>query len=236
MLLRAERRFANGFNFLATYTWSKFLNNTNEGGAVLGAEGGTYSNFYNRRADYGPSENDIPHRVTVSGVYELPIGRGRPVQLPLIADVVLGGWSLGGVLTLQSGPPFTVTTQVNTVFSAAGALRADVLRNPNLPTSERTLARWFDTSAFAQPAPATFGNQGVNLLRADGLTNFDLSLLKSFSLPGEGRKVQLRGEFFNAFNHPDFGIPGRILNGPGFGIVGTARNGRTVQVGLRIVY
>jgi len=236
MMLRTEKRFSNGFNFLASYTWSKFLNNTNEGGAVLGGEGGTYSNLYNRRMDYGPSENDIPHRLTLSGVYELPVGKGRAFDPGRVGDWVLGGWGVGGVVTLQSGPSFTVNTQVNTVFSAIGALRADVSKNPNLAAGERTLARWFDTSAFSQPVAAKFGNQGVNILRGDGLVNFDFSAMKGFSLPGEGRKLQFRCEMFNGFNHPNFGLPGRSFGGPGFGIVGTAGPARSIQLGLRLVY
>ena len=132
LALKAERRFSHGFSFFANYTWSKFLNNTDEGGSALGAENG-YSNGYNRRADYGPSENDIPHRFNLSGVYELPFGKGRKLATGKFADAVFGGWGLGGVLTFQAGPPFTVVTQVNTIYSSAGAQRADVLRNPNLP-------------------------------------------------------------------------------------------------------
>ena len=235
LAIKAERRFANGFSFFANYTWSKFLNNTDEGGSSLGAEN-TYSDGYNRRADYGPSENDIPQRVNVSGVYELPFGKGRRFATGKFADAMIGGWSLGGVFTIQSGPPFTVTTQVNTVYSAAGALRADVSRNPNLDAGSRTLYRWFDMEAFAQPAAAKFGNQGINILRADGITNLDLSMMKAWNLPGEGRKIQLRGEFFNAGNHPDFGLPGRTFGGPGFGLVSSARAGRSIQLGLRLVY
>jgi hypothetical protein len=236
MLIRVEKRFARGFSLLSTYTWSKFLNNTNEGGSVLGAEGGVYSNLYNRRADYGPSENDIPHRLTVSGVWELPFGKGKQWLASSPLRFVAGGWSLGGIFTAQSGPPFTVNTQVNSVFSAIGPLRADVSRNPNLPAGQRTLDRWFDTAAFSQPPAAQFGNQGVNILRADGITNLDLSILRTFGLGGEARKLQFRGELFNAFNHADFGVPGRIFGGPGFGVVGSARAPRSVQLGLRLVF
>ncbi len=236
MMLRTEKRFAKGFNFLASYTWSKFLNNTNEGGSVLGGEGGTYSNLYNRRMDYGPSENDIPHRLTLSGVYELPVGKGRMVDVGRVADWIAGGWSMGGVLGLQSGPAFTINTQVNTVYSAIGALRADVSKNPNLGAGERTLLRWFDTAAFTQPAAAKFGNQGINILRGDGLVNVDLSFMKGFPLPGEGRKLQFRCELFNGFNHPNFGLPGRSFGGPGFGVVGSAGPARSIQMGLRLVY
>ena len=236
LLVRAEKRFARGFNFLGTYTWSKNLNNTNEGGSVLGAEGGTYSNLYNRRADYGPSENDIPHRLTLSGVWELPFGKGRAFLNDSPLRHVLGGWGLGAIFTAQSGPPFTVTTQVNPVYSAIGASRANVSRNPNLPAGERTLLRWFDTGAFSQPAQATFGNQGVNILRADGTANVDLSILRTFLRGSETRKLQLRGELFNATNHPDFGIPGRVFGAAGFGVVNSARASRSVQLGLRLVF
>ena len=102
LALKAERRFSHGFSFFANYTWSKFLNNTDEGGSALGAENG-YSNGYNRRADYGPSENDIPHRFNLSGVYELPFGKGRKLATGKFADAVFGGWGLGGVLTLPIG-------------------------------------------------------------------------------------------------------------------------------------
>ncbi|MCU0227061.1 MAG: carboxypeptidase regulatory-like domain-containing protein, partial [Bryobacterales bacterium] len=148
MMLRAEKRFTSGWNFLSTYTWSKFLNNTNEGGAALGQTGGTYSNFYNRRADYGFSENDVPHRVTLSSVYELPFGKGKRFLTTNPLRHVVGGWGLGGIMNWQAAAPFTVTTQANTVFSAIGSLRADIARDPNLSSDQRSLGRWFDTEAF----------------------------------------------------------------------------------------
>lgn len=233
---KLEKRFSQGFNLLSTYTFAKFLNNTNEGGSVLGAEGGVYSNFYNRAADYGPSENDIRHRLTFNSVYELPFGSGRRYLSSSPLRYVLGGWGLSTLITLQSGAPFTVTTQANTVFSAAGALRANVVRDPNLPASERTVQAWFDTGAFQAPLPAQFGNQGVNIVRADGIINADAALLRNFSLGGEDRRLQIRGEFFNLANHANFGVPGRVLGAPGLGIVNSAGPGRRVQVGARLVF
>jgi hypothetical protein len=236
MMLRAEKRFSGGWNFLTTYTWSKFLNNTNEGGAVVGAEGGVYSNYYNRAADYGYSENDIPHRATFSSVYELPFGKGKKYFTDGVLRHVMGNWSLGGILNWQGAAPFTVTTQVNTVFSAIGALRADVSGNPRLSSSERSLDRWFRTDAFSQPAAAQFGNQGVNILRGDSFFGLNASILRNFPLPGEGRMIQLRGEFFNLPNHANFGIPGRVFGAPGFGVVGSAAAPRSIQVGLRMTF
>jgi hypothetical protein len=235
-VLKFNKRFSAGLNVLSTYTWSKFLNNTNEGGSALGADGGPYSDFYNRRADWGPSENDIPHRFTFASVYEFPFGKGKQWLSSGTLRHVLGDWTVSGVATLQSGAPFTVTTQVNNTFAfSAGGQRADVLRSPNLSGEERTLARWFDTSAFAQPANATFGNQGVNILRSDGYLNIDLSLLKNIPI-GEDRKLQFRAESFNFTNTPTFGIPGRAFGGPGFGVVSSASPGRRIQLGLRLVW
>lgn len=235
LALRLEKRFSRGLNILSTYTYSKFLNNTNEGGAVIGAESSPYSNFYNRAADYGPSENDVRHRFTYSSVYELPVGTGRRFLSRNPLRYVLGDWAIGTIATLQSGAPFTVVTQVNSVFSAAGALRADVSRDPNWPSGERTVAQWFDTAAFNQPAAARFGNQGVNILRADGIINVDLSLLRNFPI-GENRKFQFRAESFNIGNHPNFGVPGRTFGAPGFGVVSVAGPARRVQLGLRLVF
>ena len=235
-VLRFEKRFSKGLNLVSTYTWSKFLNNVDEGGSTLGNQGDQYSDLYNRRADRGPSENDIPRRFTLSSVYELPFGAGRRYLAAHPLRYLVGDWGVGTMVTLQSGPPFTVGTQVNTTNAfAAGGLRADVLRNPNLPGDQRTLTRWFDTDAFRQPELYRFGNQGVNLLRADGTANFDFSVLRNFRL-AESKRVQFRGEFFNLFNHPQFNVPGRVLGGAGFGIVASAPAARVIQLGLRFTF
>jgi hypothetical protein len=103
---------------------------------------------------------------------------------------------------MQSGAPFTVTMQTNNTNSfSAGANRANVLRDGNLPSSERTVERWFDTTVFADPGPYKFGNAGCGILRADGRVNFDFSVAKNFNF-AEKRHLQFRTELFNAFNHP----------------------------------
>ena len=235
LVLRAEKRFAAGFNFLTTYTWSKFLNDTDEGGSSLGNEP-SYSNYYDRDSDYGPSGNDIRHRFTISSVYELPVGRGKRYLARGPLGMIAGNWSVGLLALMQSGPPTTVTTQTNTTFAfSAGGQRADLLRDPNLKSSERTLDRWFDTSAFARPAAFTFGTSGRGMIRGDGVVNFDISLLKNFFF-SEEKGIQFRLEMFNAFNHPDFGLPGTTFDGPGFGVVSSARSGRNIQVGLRLIF
>ncbi len=235
-LLKAQKRFSRGFNVIATYTWSKFLDNAAGGGATLGGEGAPYSNFYNRRADWGPSDNDVRHRVTFGSVFQLPFGKGRKYLAQHPLRYVAGGWSLGTVMTIQSGAPITVQTQTNsTNANSAGAQRADVLRDPNLPADQRTVERWFDTTAFAQPAQYTFGNQGIGLIRADGRTNINASVIRTFRVT-ERINLQFRGEFFNLPNHPNFGVAAHKFEGAGFGIVNSARPSRQVQLGLRATF
>ena len=231
---RVERRFANGYSILGTYTWARSFNNYTDGGS-LGADIG-FSDFYNRRNDWGPTGNDIRHRFTMTSVYDIPVGRGKKYLAHSWLGAVVGNWSLGGILTLQTGEPFTVNTQVNNTFvNSAGAQRADISGNPNLPNSEKTLNRWFNTAAFTQPAQFRFGNQGVNIVRGDGVINLDTSILRNFPIT-ETIKFQFRGEFFNITNHPNFGNPGATLNGPGFGIVSGAGAGRRIQLGARFVF
>jgi hypothetical protein len=232
---RAQKRFSRGFNFLATYTFAKALDNTSAL-AALGNEGSEYSDFYNRRADYGPSENDIRQRVTWSSVYQIPYGRGRRFGSQGIAGAILGDWSVSAVLIWQTAPPVTIRTASNTTQSfSAGPLRADVLRDPNLPSSQRSLVRWFDTGAFAQPALNRFGNQGVNIVRAAGRSSVNASILRDFPVR-EGFRLQLRAEAFNLLNHANFGLPGQVLGNADFGIVNSATAPRQLQLGVRAVF
>jgi len=234
-LFRVEKRFTRGFNLLATYTVSRFRNDTDEGAASVG-ETGVYSDYYNRRADYGPSANDIPHRFTASTVYELPIGPGQRYLPSGRLGQLLGGWSIGMVASLQSGPPFSVTTLTNTTNAfSAGPLRANVTGDPALPARERSSARWFNTDAFTQPPAFTFGTSPRGLLRGAGDVTVDLLVSKSVRIGREGA-VQLRAEAFNAFNRVNLGIPGHVLGAPDFGVVSTARPARTLQLGVRVVF
>lgn len=232
---KLEKRFSHGFNLLATYTWSKAIDNTGSIQA-LGDEGSPYSDFYNRRADYGPSENDIRHRITWASVYQLPLGRQRRLLRDGLLGAILGNWSAGTVFVWHTEPPFTVRCATNTTNAfSAGPLRADVLRNPNLPASRRSVYRWFDTDAFSQPPLYKFGNQGVNIVRADSRLSLDLSVLRDFYLR-EQLRLQFRGEMFNLLNHANFGLPGRVLGNADFGIVNSAQAPRRVQLGLRLVF
>ncbi len=234
--VRVSKRFTKGLNLNASYTRATFLDNSFEAGSTVGADGGAYSNLYNRRADWGPSGNDIHHRVTFSSVYELPVGPGKRWLSRGITANVVGGWTLGTVATVQSGAPFSVTTNTNNTNAfSAGNQRADVLRNPALPGDQRSVKRWFDITAFAQPAAYTFGNGGRDSMRAPGIANMDLSILRNFRLR-ERMTLQFRGEALNALNHTNLSTPGAAFGSAAFGQINNARPARVMQIGIKLQY
>jgi hypothetical protein len=132
----------------------------------------------------------------------------------------------------------TATLGGANVVNLGGERRArpNLVGDPELPDSERTLARWFNTDAFAAFAtPQAFGNAGVGIMRGPGLANFDFSLAKNFQLT-ERRYIQFRTEIFNAFNRPNFGPPNIARESSGFGQILTAGNARIVQFGLKFYF
>jgi hypothetical protein len=232
--VRLSKRFTGGLNINTSYTRSTFLDNSFEGGAVLGADGGAYSNQYNRRADWGPSANDIRHRLTFGSVYDLPLGPGKRLLSNGRLGRVIGGWTIGAVIVAQSGPAFTVTTNTNNTNTfSAGNQRADVLHDPVLPVDQRTVRRWFDTTAFGQPAIYTFGNGGRDNMRGPGLINVDLSLMRNFTIR-EGIKLQLRGEGFNSLNHTNLSLPNAAFGNAAFGQINSSKSARTLQIGATL--
>jgi len=233
-VLRVEKRLSHGLNFLGAYTWARNIGNVDETAGF--GDNQIYQDYYNRRLDKGPSTIDIVHRFVWSSVYDLPVGRGRRWLREGLASPILGGWTVGSIVTMQSGGPFTVSMQTNTTNAfSAGALRANVLRDANLPPDQRQIERWFETEAFQAPPQYAFGNAGRGIVRADGRVGFDFSINKNFFF-GEQRYVQVRAELFNAFNHPDFAAPNHTLGAPGVGAVTGATDPRTVQFGLRVAF
>jgi hypothetical protein len=150
---------------------------------------------------------------------------------------VIEGWQLGGIVTIQSGAPFTVVNGIDRANIGAGpAQRPDLLRDPNLPRDQRDPQRWFDTSAFVQPQPFTFGNAGRNVVTAPGLGNLDISLQRNFQF-NEHQRLEFRWEAFNIFNTPHFDIPGRIAFSSNFGrIFSTAEPSRQMQASLKLSF
>ena len=226
---RMERRFSRGVSVLAHYTFSKFIDDV--AGADEYGDPGTYMDAYNRRLDKSLSGSDVTHRTVITALYQAPGFKSNR-----ILRWIAGSWQTGLLATFQSGAPFTIVTAANTTNAfTAGSLRPNLLRNPNLPASEQTLARWFDTAAFAEPAPFTFGNSPRSGLRGDGNQTVDATLSKEFALK-ERYTVNLRGEFYNVLNHANFDLPGHVLGSANFGTVLSARAARGVQLGLRVSF
>jgi hypothetical protein len=230
-----DKRFSHGLNFLVTHVWAKFIDDV-PGAFEVGAVGGGIQNLYDRRAEKARSGNDIRHRLAASTVYELPFGRGRQWMNQGIAATMFGGWNLGTIITLQTGPPLGLVTQVNNTNAFnPGAQRVNVLRDPALPKDQRSVDRWFDTTAVAQPPQFTFGNAGRALLESPGLATVNLSLLKNFNLT-ERWNLQFRAEAFNAFNRANFDDPGRAFGAPNFGVISGAGSPRNLQLGLKLTF
>ncbi|HXE80030.1 MAG TPA: carboxypeptidase-like regulatory domain-containing protein [Vicinamibacterales bacterium] len=187
LLIKFQRRFADNFSFLNSYTWGKAIDiNSDNDGDV------TFTNVYDiENYHRGPADYDVAHTFSSSWIYELPWARDR----------AWGGWQLNGILFLRSGLPFTVT-QTQGVQSTGTGNRPNRICDGRLDNP--TIDRWFDASCFVPPADTTgtYGNAGRNILRGPGQFNIDASLIKRTRI---GRFLtEIRIEAFNVLNHPQF--------------------------------
>ncbi|MCC6538199.1 MAG: TonB-dependent receptor [Bryobacterales bacterium] len=227
---RLERRFAQGFNFLAVYTFGRSLDTQSNVDLCDGCGGsggsGAIMDARNRRLQYGLSDHHIAQRFVMSGLWELPFAK---------TNKVLGGWALSGIATLASGPPFTLTLNFDNANTGTTNWPNRLARGDS---PDPTINRWFDTAAFAFPAQYALGNAGRNILTGPGTVSTDASLQRNFPLPwGERSRVEFRAEAFNLFNTPQFGVPNAVLGNPAFGTIGgTARSNRQMQLGLRLLW
>lgn len=222
-----EKRYSKGFSLTAHYTWSSFIDDQSEifNSSVAG-EVAVAQDSFNRRADRGRSTYDRPHRISLNGIWDLPIFRAQKGFL----GTALGGWQLGGFLTLQSGAPFSVLAGADPGRRLSGidalvgnSIRANLntsLDLSSLNVAELRAAGTYTNgvfSLFSLPTAASpLGNAGRNILRADGINNVDMVLTKKFRLPFEGHSLGFRTEFYNIGNTRDFGIPEARANNPGF--------------------
>jgi hypothetical protein len=238
MNVRLEKRFAHGLQFQANYTFSRLIDDLASRNQVNGVAS-DFQNIYNRQADRGLSGNDIKERFVWSSVWEVPVGRGKALDPHnAVLNHVIGGWSAGYIAVLQTGSPYEVVELTNTANAFSPGLRPNVVGNSNnLPggrSKAQQLAQWFNTAAFAAPAPNTFGNAG----RTDGygprLMSMDLSVLKDFHFT-ERQRLQFRLEMLNFLNHANFALPNQQRGSPAFGQITSLVAGnqsRIVQLGL----
>jgi Carboxypeptidase regulatory-like domain/TonB-dependent Receptor Plug Domain len=223
-----NKRFDHGLQTQLVYSWSKNIDYTSNDQAFI-------LDRFDMQANRGLSDLDTGHRFVGNWVYDLPIGPGKAwLNHGGWVGRVVGGWRTAGIATFQSGQPFTVLSPIDTSgFFVNGGQRADrtcsgVLSNPSP-------GEWFNTSCFTQAAQYTIGDSGRNILRGDGIADFDLSLLKDFKF-SETRLLQLRFESFNAFNHTMFNVPNSVIGQATSGKVTSAKPARILQLGAKFYF
>jgi hypothetical protein len=232
LIVKAEKRFARGLTFLSSFTWAHNIDYNNEN--LLDGSPGVVTP-YDLRRERGNSTLDRRLAYVLSSVYELPFGKGKSLATSGPASWILGGWQVGAILSLYTGLPFTHSVNVNNQ-NLGGAVRGDWLRNPNLPSSERNIDRWFDLGAFVPNAPGTIGNAGRNLIYGPGQNNLDIMVSRIFRMPWEGHTLQFRAEGFNATNTPAFGAPASGIGTPTAGRITAADEPRRIQFALKYVF
>jgi hypothetical protein len=225
-----NRRFSNGFMIKADYTWSKALDNTD---CCSGNIYNYYPNSQNASIEWGRSSFDAEHNFIATYVYELPYRRDGKGPLGL----VLGGWQVSGITTIQTGLPVDVALGVDQAgVGNAARQRPQVIGNPVLGRGDRTVSQWFDPSAFAVPAIGTFASTSRNFISKPGTCNWDMSLYKTFALH-ESTTLQLRADAYNVWNHTEFDTVGLSYSTPSqFGKVIAAKNPRSMMLGLRLQF
>ena len=235
---KLQRRMSKGIGFTASYTYSSalgdFLDHLAAGG---GATGNTPQNAWNMAADYGPLEFDVKRRAVFSFVAELPAGKGRKYNPAGLAGAILNNWSINGVVSHNSGRPFTITATDASNTGAGHIARANCLADAQPSGFDKTLDKWFDTTQFSQPAAFTFGTCGNNTVRGPSSKSANLSLFRNFPLPKD-RRLEFRVEAFNLFNWTNYGFPAaNVSNAATFGRITTSLGDpREVQFAVKIYY
>ncbi|WP_321472008.1 carboxypeptidase regulatory-like domain-containing protein [uncultured Paludibaculum sp.] len=245
LLMTAERRLDNGFAILASYTFGKLISDSevvpsNFGAVEVGSDNGYQNGKYNRKAERSLDPTDVSQRLVLSGIYELPFGKGKRWNSSNgFTERLMGGWQLNVISTMQGGLPLAVRGANN--FLANRPNSTGVSAKLDNPTSDR----WFDTTAFINPPNFTYGNVSRTMpdVRGPGIINFDLSMIKDTRI-AERLRLQFRAEAFNFLNHRNLGNP-NVSFSPGsnglnisstFGVITSARDPRIMQFGLKLMF
>lgn len=232
-----QRRLTNNFSIASSYVWSHFLDDFDS--SAWGSRGGTqtYQNAYDPHANYGASNFDVRNAFKGDAIFLLPFGVGKAfLNKNKFLDEAIGGWQVASNYVLQTGNPVTVTVNgANNSYAQSGTWYPNQVGDPR--AAPRNLTKWYNTAAFASPAPGNFGTNHRNNVYGPGQIIFDLSAGKTFNLWAERYKFQLRVDAINALNHANFGNPGTAIGSGGAGtITGTTNGGRNLQLGGRFSF
>lgn len=222
-----NHRFANGFSLLASYVYGKYLDIIS-----YGAEGGLGPrNPLDFAQSYGPSDNDVRNRVTASYIYQLP----KLKSAHGVLSGLINNWQNQGIFDDQTGSPYSINSYTDTGATGIGGDFADRVAGVSTSPANRGVKSYFNTAAFAEAANGTYGTTSRNMLYGPSRVDFDFSLFKEFPIHEEG-KIQFRSEFFNLFNHPNFGNPDNTVGDGTFGQLTGAGDGRIAQFALKYLF
>jgi hypothetical protein len=244
--LDLTRRFSQGLQFRAGYTWSKNLDmNSGLTGAQAQNQAQMTMDRLDVRRDWGPSALNVTSQSSLSATYDLPFGKGKRWMSNTtgLGGKLLSGWQLNGIATLLTGFPFTPQAGSNRSGDANTRNPDRPSLNPSFtgPVVLGTQAQWFNHDAFVLPDPGTFGNLGRGVYTGPGLAEVDLSLFKNIAL-SEGVSLQFRSEVFNLLNRTNLGTPNAtVFSGanvsPSAGLITTlATMPRQIQFGLKLTF
>jgi len=255
------RRFQGGGTMLVSYTNAKLMSNTDtltswlEGGTTGGVGG--IQDWNNLKGERSLSSQDVPQRLVASYVLDLPFGHGKKYLSGMngFSNAVVSGWGLDGIITLQRGFPVKISWGGSNAFTGAGlgigSLRPDYVAGCDKNVGGSSVSRvteWFNTACFTAPSglnaagdqnnPWTFGDEARvdPTLRQQGVVNFDFAVFKTTTI-FERVSAQFRVEFFNLFNHPQFGPPNGTETSSTFAqVTNTVNNPRLVQFGMKFIF
>lgn len=217
--VKLEHR-ASDLAVTAVYTWAQSKDDKSAAAGV-GATGSGFQGFmdnHHPQLDYGLSDFDVNQRFVSSYIYELPFGRGKKLASGInrAADAVIGGWETTGIATFQAGFPYSITASDLAGYQGTYFQRANRVPGCNIHQNLTKPLQRINFACFTQPDAGVFGNSPRNWLRQPGINNWDMGLGKSFQI-GERAQFKLNGDFFNAFNHHQYGIGTHALIGGGSG-------------------
>jgi outer membrane receptor protein involved in Fe transport len=248
-VVTAQKRLTHGMVVLVSYTMGKIIDNSIypaidfDGLEPPSGTGNAWQNGkFDRNVERGLDSGDVSQRLVVSGVYELPFGSNKRFRSNLtLVNKLIGGWQVNLIAAFQSGTPLVIRGANNqgTADRPNSTGQSAALSNP-------TQYEWFNTQAFVNPPNFTFGNLGRVLpdVRAPGVENYDLSLVKNTAIKGERWRLQFRAEAFNLLNHvnllyPDVTfVPGAngLNSSATFGTITGARDPRTFQLAMKLLF
>jgi hypothetical protein len=225
---------------LGNYTWAKFIDDVEGSSELGGGSGNGYQHIGARGLDKAIAGADIRHRLAYSSLYDLPFGKGRRWAIRnAVADHVVGGWTVGGILEARSGAPYGVVESTNRLNTFSESQRPNLLRDPNLPggrSRDEKIRQFFDTIAFQAPGDGVLGNSACTNGPGPGFFGLDVSIHKQFRL-SERFDLTFRTDVVNMPNVPVFAPPNQSRGDGSFGRIGSTLDGATareIQLSLRL--